>query len=64
VKLRVDPDRCEGYGTCAQILPEIFVLDEYGYAHVPDDRQVPAAIEQLAQRAILECPMNAIVRER
>jgi ferredoxin len=60
VKIRVDDAVCEGYGTCAVHAPDLFVLDEWGYASVAGDGSVPAELEDNAKRAIADCPMNAI----
>jgi ferredoxin len=29
--LRVDPIACNGYGFCAELLPELVTLDDWGY---------------------------------
>jgi ferredoxin len=60
VKARVDSALCEGFGACNAVLPEVFVLDEWGYAQAADDGTVPAGSEDLARRAAIECPMKAI----
>ena len=41
-KLLVNPIDCEGHGACAELLPEMINLDEWGYPIV-DPRPVPAA---------------------
>ena len=47
VRLRVNPILCDGYGHCAELLPEMLELDEWGYPIVPAEpvprRLVPAA---------------------
>jgi ferredoxin len=63
MKAAVDGERCEGYGTCAAIAPEVFILDEWGYAQVATDVSVPEDQEELVKRAALECPMTAITYE-
>jgi ferredoxin len=60
MRAAVDVERCEGYGTCASLAPEVFVLDEWGYAQVANDGEVPAGQEDLVRRAALECPMTVI----
>jgi ferredoxin len=60
VNVRVEAAKCEGYGTCAVHLAELFKLDEWGYAYVEGDGAVPAADEDRARRAILDCPVHAI----
>lgn len=60
MKVRIEAARCEGYGTCAAHAPDVFKLDEWGYAYVEDDGTVPPSSEDEARRAILECPVHAI----
>ena len=38
--LRVNPIACTGHGVCAELLPELVALDEWGYPIV-DPRPVP-----------------------
>jgi ferredoxin len=63
VKVRVEAAKCEGFGICATHAPEVFVLDEWGYASARGDGDVAAGEEPRAQRAILDCPAHAIVAE-
>jgi ferredoxin len=63
VKLRVNPIACEGHGICAELLPELISLDEWGYPIV-DDREVPRALEPHARRAVTDCPTLALALER
>jgi ferredoxin len=63
MKVSIDRDRCEGYGTCASILPELFRLDDWGTAMVENGGQVPDGMEGEARRAVFECPMSAITFE-
>ena len=61
--LRVDPIRCAGHGACAELLPELIELDEWGYPIV-DDASVPAPLEPHARRAVAACPTLALRLER
>jgi ferredoxin len=60
MKVRVDADRCDGFGECAHHLPEVFVLDEWGFSTAVGDGEVPPGQEALARRAIEACPVYAI----
>lgn len=60
MKVQVDQTKCEGYGTCAEHLAAVFVIDEWGYASVEGDGTVPAGDEDVARRAIADCPVHAI----
>lgn len=60
MQVRVDATKCEGYGNCARHLPDVFKLDEWGYAYTEGDGAVPQGKEPLARRAIADCPTGAI----
>jgi len=38
IKLRVNPIMCDGHGMCAELLPEIITLDQWGYPSWLRDR--------------------------
>ena len=42
IRLRVNPVACAGHGACAELLPELISLDEWGYPIVADTT-LPAA---------------------
>lgn len=58
-RLAVDPIACTGHGICAEMLPELIGLDEWGYP-VLADREVPAQLGSLARRAVRLCPTLAL----
>jgi len=57
--LRVNPIACTGHGVCAELLPELISLDEWGYP-VIDPRPVPVALERDVRRAVAACPVLAL----
>jgi ferredoxin len=57
--LRVNPIDCAGHGVCAELLPELISVDEWGYPLV-DPRPVPVALERDARRAVAACPALAL----
>lgn len=59
-RLRIDPVACDGYGYCAELVPEMISLDEWGYPLVTEDR-VPPVLEDLVREAAARCPRNAVV---
>jgi ferredoxin len=61
--LRVDPVACDRFGHCAELLPELVWLDEWGFPVV--DAPVPPALLDLAEEAVRACPRKALhlVRE-
>jgi len=63
LRLLVDPVACDGYGFCAELLPERITLDEWGYP-VIDGNPVGPELVELATRAAAECPRRAIHLER
>jgi ferredoxin len=58
-RLEVDPTVCDGHGLCAELVPELVELDEWGYPIVADvdvsDRLLPHA-----KRAVAACPVLAL----
>jgi ferredoxin len=60
MRARIDSTKCEGYGMCNEHLPEIFKIDEWGYAYVEGDGEVAADREADALKAIADCPTKAI----
>ena len=60
-RLVVDWPRCDGHGLCAEVLPELVSLDEWGYPVVANG-QVPDHLRRDAARARDACP--AVTRSR
>jgi ferredoxin len=60
VRIRVDPDKCQGHARCYGLAPELFDLDDYGQSTARDDGWVPAGLEEKARLAIANCPEFAI----
>ena len=61
MRIRVDPDKCQGHARCYGLAPELFAVDDYGQASVIVD-VVPAGLEGKAELAIANCPEYAIER--
>ena len=57
--LRIDRIACEGHGACAELLPELLTLDEWGYPIV-HDAAVPPDLAAHARRAVAACPVLAL----
>jgi len=60
LRLRVDPDKCQGHARCKSLAPELFELDEFGNAHEIGDGTVPEGLEDKAYLAKSNCPELAI----
>jgi ferredoxin len=58
-RLRVNMIKCDGFGHCAELLPERIDLDSWGYPIVSSDPLTPELLK-LAARAIFVCPVGAI----
>ncbi len=57
--LRINPIRCDGFGMCAELLPERISLDDWGYPIIDGRRMTPELID-LARRAVAACPTAAL----
>ena len=61
--LRVNPILCDAYGHCAELLPELIQLDEWGYPIV-DQRPIPERLAKDARRVVNTCPRLALALEQ
>lgn len=67
-RLHVDWTRCDGHGSCVELLPELLEADEWGYPIVRpgltgsarEDVPVPAGLEEHARAAVAACPLMAL----
>ena len=66
LQLRVNPILCDGFGHCAELAPDLVILDELGYPIFPDGPFSPGEKERIrsAHLAIRGCPRQALVLER
>jgi ferredoxin len=60
LRLRIDPDKCQGHNRCKALAPELFDLDELGNARAAGDGLVPEALIEKAYLARSNCPELAI----
>jgi ferredoxin len=58
--LRINPIACEAHGLCAELLPELIRLDDWGYP-ILDESDVPPDLVGLARRAVDVCPTLALL---
>jgi len=58
-RLRVNPIACSGHGLCAELLPELISLDEWGYPLIAA-QPVPPGLVRQARRAVTDCPALAL----
>lgn len=57
-ELRVNPIACDGHGLCADLLPELIELDEWGYPIISGP--VSPGLAGHAKRAVNACPTLAL----
>jgi ferredoxin len=62
-RLRVNPTLCTGYGYCAEIVPELIAVDDWGYPMVNPKPIEGDGLLSLARRAVATCPRLALVIE-
>lgn len=61
MKVRVDPDRCQGHTLCAMRAPEAFELSEFDGHSTALFEDVPPALEEAVREAAGTCPEQAII---
>ena len=61
--LRVNPIACDGRGMCADVLPELISLDDWGFPLIRDSA-VPEHLHGEAREAIRICPKLALRLDR
>ena len=58
-RLRLDPIACDARGLCAEILPELIALDDWGFP-VIGGHDVPEGLLEEAREAVRLCPRLAL----
>jgi ferredoxin len=63
MRLHVDWTACDGRGVCAELLPEVLDVDDWGYPVARDGARepaVPSTVEPHARAAVRRCPRLAL----
>ncbi len=60
MRIDYDRERCQGHNRCYMLAPELFDVDDEGYAILLVAGEVPAELEEKAQLAMDNCPEYAI----
>lgn len=60
MKVQVDPLMCQGHNRCHVLAPELFDVDDHGFARVRGDGTVGEGLEGEARSAVDNCPEYAI----
>jgi ferredoxin len=55
----VNPIVCDGHGLCAELLPEMVGLDDWGYPIIAAT-PLPAELAAAARAAVTACPVLAL----
>ena len=61
LRIRLDRTLCDGFGICAKHAPDYFSLDDWGYASLVGDGTVPEKDRDAVMRALMDCPVHAII---
>lgn len=64
MKVHVDPNLCQGHNRCHVLAPELFDIDDEGYASAAGDGVVPTELADKADLAVDNCPEQAITLDR
>jgi ferredoxin len=59
MELKIDRIACDGAGLCAELVPELISLDEWGYPIVERSSVTPALAGHVREAATL-CPKLAL----
>lgn len=62
MKIRLDPDACQGHGRCYVLAPELFDADERGHCVLLTE-EVPEGREEDARSGVDNCPERALTLE-
>ena len=60
MRVRVNPEKCEGHNRCCALAPLLFDVDDYGTATALNEGIVPPELEDKAKLAVQNCPEFAI----
>ncbi len=58
-RIEIDRTVCDAYGTCAELLPELITLDEWGYPIIAAGN-IPEPLLNHARQAVESCPIVAL----
>jgi ferredoxin len=61
MRIKLDRTMCDGFGACAKHAPEYFSLDDWGYASLVGNGEIPEQDHDEVVRALFDCPVHAII---
>jgi ferredoxin len=62
-RLHIDWTRCDGHGSCVELLPDVFTRDDFGFpATISREREpvIPPRDSEAARHAVRSCPVMAL----
>ena len=59
MRVTIDTAKCAGHARCNAVAPDVYALDDDGYA-LPYDGEVPPELEAQAREGAESCPERAI----
>jgi ferredoxin len=62
-RLHIDWTRCDGHGSCVELLPDLLAVDDFGFPVSragTRDPAVPRRDEDSARHAVRNCPVMAL----
>lgn len=63
MRFRVDSELCQGHNRCAAVAPDLFDLDDHGFATAANDGVVPEGRRDDVELAADNCPELAVILE-
>lgn len=63
LNMTIDRIKCDGHGLCAELLPELIRLDDWGYPIIAPG-PIPERLASIAERAVDTCPVLALALRR
>jgi ferredoxin len=61
MKVSINSQRCQGHARCIYFAPEVFEIDDEGYAKVKSGLEtVPTELQEKVRKAYANCPERSI----
>lgn len=60
MRIKLDRTICDGFGLCAKHAPAYFSLDDWGYASLVGNGDIPEQDHDAVMNALFDCPVHAI----